>query len=169
MSFTSTFSLTESFTLTHAKELSSRVAADLRLCAIYYERPSAPDIEQYTEELTQLLRYGYVDRYEFGFKRDGSRVVSWRYAVTQSGILEGGGPGRIYARAEVATAAFFNYLWRSAKWWALSAEERARFEQGLPVQRTGSEPPSDGKGYWTSDRTYSAGGVSIARETFRPH
>jgi len=167
MSYTTTITVSESFTLTHAKELSSRVAADMRLCALYYDRPSEADIERYAEELTQLLRYGYAAKYEFGFKCEETRVVAWRYTANSSGNLEGGAPGRVYARGEVAAADFFNYLWRSEKWWKLPADERARFELGVPIQRTPSEPPTDGKGHWAADRSYAAGGVSLARETFR--
>jgi len=71
------YSTTESFTLTHARRLAARVAADMHQCQRFYDKPIDTQIENYQEELTVLLHGGYVESYEFGFKTmDERRVVS---------------------------------------------------------------------------------------------
>ncbi len=74
---------TESFTLTHARRLAARVAADMHQCQRFYNKPTDTEIESYQEELIILLHGGYIKSYEFGFKTKNEwRVVSWYYMVT---------------------------------------------------------------------------------------
>jgi hypothetical protein len=49
----------------------------------------------------------------------------------------------------------------------LSQVDRANFEDALPVRRTPDQEPGSALGYWVSDRTYGAGGISAARQSFR--
>ena len=44
-------------------------------------------IRDYAEELAQYLNEGYLEEYEFGYKKDNKRVVSWRYKVDENGPL----------------------------------------------------------------------------------
>jgi hypothetical protein len=168
MSFS--YSRSVSFTIAHARQLSSKVAADMHLCAAYYDRPSESMISHYAEELALLLRDGYVAKYEFGFKKESRRFLSWQYSVLSDGSLSfDDRAGKLLSSIDVSGASFFNYLWHSDKWWVLSQDERDKTEESLPVSRTGGNPPADGSGYWISqDRTYSAGGVGLGRATFRP-
>jgi Bacterial HORMA domain family 1 len=84
-----TYSVTTSdtFSIIHARKLSAKVAADMHLCAQYYGKPSEGQIRDYAEELAQFLNAGYVSEYEFGFQKDGKRVVTWRYTVDENGTL----------------------------------------------------------------------------------
>lgn len=168
----STIAASQSFTRTHAKYLASKVVADLYQCARLYGRPTTDSIPDYEAELVELLVGGYVDEYEFGFKKDGKRVVSWHYAVTAGGDLVGGGTddnaGGVYARAKVAGADYFNFLSYSQKWWDLTSSDRERIKGTLPFSRSTGTLPADGNGYWVQDRTYSSSGTSVARRTFRP-
>lgn len=168
----STIAASQSFTRTHAKYLASKVVADLYQCARLYGRPGTDSIPDYEAELVELLVGGYVDRYEFGFKKGGKRVVSWQYAVTAGGDLVGGGTddsaGGVYARAKVAGADYFNFLSYSQKWSDLASSDRDRIEGTLPFSRSTGTLPVDGNGYWVQDRTYSSSGTSVARRTFRP-
>jgi Bacterial HORMA domain family 1 len=165
-----TFTRSSTFTIAEARKLAAKVEADLYLCSRYYGAPAVDQIPKYAEELAQLLNGGYVEQYEFGFKKDGNRVVSWRYRVAADGSLQSDDrAGRVFSSADVSGATYFNYLWHSAAWSALSGAERSKIETGLPIQRTGGDPPGDGNGYWTSgDKTYSASGVGLGRSTFRP-
>ncbi|MEX2375379.1 MAG: hypothetical protein WD942_07300 [Dehalococcoidia bacterium] len=162
----------QSFTRTHAKYLASKVIADLYQCARLYGRPSTDDIPDYEAELVELLAGGYVNEYEFGFKQDGKRVVSWQYRVTAGGDLIGGGTddgaGGVYARAQVAGAGYFNFLSYSQKWFDLASSDRDRFNEELPISRAAGQLPADGDGYWFQDRTYTSSGTAVARRTFRP-
>jgi len=160
----------ESFTLTHAKYLASKVTADMLRCLQNYGRPAQNDINNFGTELALLLRDGYVEAYEFGFSQDDQRLLSWRYEVDGSGINSTDDrPGRIVSGVAIANATWFNQLTFSNTWLALPQAERDRIRTGLPIQRVTKDGPKDGRGYWTNDLNYSASGVSLGRRTFRPY
>ena len=166
-----TFSVTKSatFTIINARYISSKVAADMHLCAQYYGEPSEERIREYAEELAQYLNAGYLKEYEFGYKKDGKRIVSWRYKVDSNGLLTTDDrAGKVVAYVDITGAVFFNYLTQNSQYFELSSEQQARFKSGLPIQRTSGDPPSDGAGYWTSDRNYFSGGCGVSRQTFQP-
>lgn len=95
-----TFTRSSTFTIAHARKLSSKVAADIHICAIYYGKPGEAMARNYAEEFAQLLTSGYVAQYEFGYERDGSRVVCWRYTVHADGSTTSDDtPGRLVATA----------------------------------------------------------------------
>jgi hypothetical protein len=166
-----TYSVTrsESFTIVHARKLSSKVAADMHLCAQYYGLPSESEIRKFAEELAQYLNEAYIEEYEFGYQKNGRRVVSWRYRVDENGNLTTDDrPGKLPPYVDISGATFFNYLTQNSGFFALSAAEQARFKRDLPIQRTNGYPPSDGSGYWTTDRNYHSGGRGLSRQTFQP-
>ena len=168
----STITATQTFTRTHAKYLASKVVADLYQCASLYRKPRTDEIADYEAELVELLVGGYVAEYEFGFKKNDRRVVTWQYRVNAYGDLIGGGvddrAGGVYARAKVSDATYFNFLSYSQKWFNLTPAGRDAVRAKLPFQRSFGALPADGDGYWASDRTYSNGGVAVSRKTFRP-
>lgn len=164
----SSYSYAETFTRVHAKRLAGRVTTDLRQSHLLYGSPSESMLEEYRTELEELLVGGYVDRYLFGFKRDGQAVWSLRYAVGPDGSLTGAGTGGgVPAGVDIAGATFFNFLTPSDNWYQLSASARATVELRLPFIRVDGTLPSESGGYWTGDRTYAAGGVAIERSVFR--
>lgn len=164
-----TFTTSSTFTITEAKYLTSKIAADMHLCALYYGNPGEIAIRIYSEELAILLRDGYVEAYEFGYKKDGQRVVCWRYTVHADGSVSADdSPGKVVSFADISGAAFYNHLSPSQKWFGLGESERDRVKRSLPIQRSAGELPSDGSGYWVGDRQYSSSGVGCSRQTFRP-
>lgn len=165
----STYTTSTTFTRTHARHLGSKVAADLRQCSLFYSQPSSESVPKYQDELVELLTGGYVAEYEFGFKRNGRRIVCWRYTVTPGGDLVSvtGDAGHLHARADVAGATYYNYLTHSQAWFDLSASDRDRIEQSLPISRSAGSLPSDGNGYWAETRDYGAGGVRVTRQEYR--
>jgi len=167
MSYTTTS--TSTFTVTHARKLSSKIAADMNICRNYYGNPSEATARDYAEELAQLMSKKYVSEFEFGYKRKGERVVVWRYVISDDGsVVEDQRPGKLESWVDVKEAVFYSYLWHSSRWSNLSSDERERFEKGLPVQRTTGDPPGDGAGFWYEDKNYSSSGVGVSRSTFRP-
>jgi hypothetical protein len=166
---TFSYTKTATFTIVHARYLASKAAADMHLCAQYYGKPSESEIRDYAEELAQYLNAGYLKEYEFGFKKDGSRVVSWRYKVDSNGNLSTDDrPGKVAPYVDISGAMFFNYLTQNSRFFELSSGDQAEFKADLPVQRISGEPPSDGSGYWMSDRNYFSGGCGLNRQTFQP-
>lgn len=161
---------TKTFTRTHARHLAAKVVADLYQCLVLYERPSQSRIAEYQEELVTLLADGYVSTYEFGFQRDGKRVLTWHYTVTAEGDLEGGDSrsGNLTRGVDVSGTTYFNFLNHSDAWLQLSSSDRDAIEAGLPFQRSAGSEPADGSGSWTTEWAYSAGGVLLQRKVFRP-
>jgi hypothetical protein len=166
---TSSFTNTATFTIIHARYLASKVAADMHLCAQYYGNPSEQRIREFAEELAQYINAGYIKEYEFGYKKNGNRVVSWQYKVDSNGLLTTDDrAGKVVPYVDITGATFFNFLTQNSRFFQLPAAEQARFESALPLQRTGGQPPSDGAGYWTSDRNYFSAGCGLNRQTFQP-
>jgi hypothetical protein len=166
---TNSFTKTTTFTINHARYLSSKVAADMHICAQYYGEPSEARIRDFAEELAQYINEGYVKEYEFGYQKSNHRVVTWRYKVDENGLISTDDrSGKIVPYVDIQGASFFNYLTQNSRFFQLSSAQQARFKSGLPIQRTNGDPPSDGAGYWTSDRNYYSGGQGLARQTFQP-
>ena len=164
----SSYSYAETFTRVHARRLAGRVTTDLRQSYLLYRSPSESMLEKYRTELEELLSGGYVDRYQFGFKRDGQTVWSLRYVVGPDGSLTGtGAGGGVPVGRNVFGSTFFNFLTFSDSWSEKSESARQTIEQKLPFVRTVGTLPSEAGGYWTSDRTYAAGGVALERSVFR--
>lgn len=161
---------TESFTLTHAKYLASKVTSDMWRCRQLYALPSEAQINDYGTELALMLRDGFVSEYEFGFLRDDQRLLCWRYCVTSGGDLSASDqrPGGLTAGVNVAGASFYNRMTWSAAWSQLTQEQRDLVLNNLPFRRVTKEGPNDGHGYWQEDRVYSSQGISMSRRTFRP-
>ena len=163
------YTLSETFTITHARHIASRMAADFRLMRAFYGEPSEEDIEDYLEEIAQLLAKGYLATFELGFRADGKRVVSLFYEVRADGTLVDNRAGGVQPGADIEGAHKFSHVTYSDKWSALTVGERAAYRAGLPVQRTAMPSPEDGDGYWTSDsRSYAAGGAGVQRRRFFP-
>jgi hypothetical protein len=168
MSFTMTRSASDTFTLTSAKYLASKVTADMRRCSQLHGRPSESEINNYGTELALLLNRGYAKNYEFGFKLNDKRVLSFFYEVVGDQLVASDDrPGKIYD-GTVSDATWFNFLTRSAKWWSAAQTERDHFNANSPINRISGEAPTDGNGYWVTDLSYSADGTCLRRRTFRP-
>jgi len=166
---TFTHTTTATFTVTHAKHLASKIAADLNACSRLHGQPSVTAVENYSDELVELLRYGYLSRYEFGFQRDDNRVLSWSYEVNSYGnIKTDDRAGKMSAYVDLDGTTFFNYTWYSSKYSNLTSDQQSTFKDSHPVNRTSGDPPSDGVGSWSgTEKNYSAGGTSISRQSFR--
>lgn len=165
-----TRTVSETFTLTYAKYLASKVTSDMRRCQQNYGLPCDADINDYGTELALLLRDNYVAEYEFGFHINNERLLSWKYTVRNSDLAgTDDRPGKILSAVDLSGASFFNQLSHSSTWYALSESERSEIETLLPIQRIPKSDLKDGKGYWLPDLSYSAAGRSLGRQTFRPY
>lgn len=167
MSDSYTYSLSETFTIVHARHIASKVATDLLRFTRFYNSPSIEWINYYEEELTALVKEDYLDNIIYGFKRNGKWTeASIRYHALPGGTLIGDDdPGKIRPGHDVSGAHFTSYLNRNSRWLALSSEERQKFENSLPFQRGGATEPELEKGMWSQGLTYSAGGRGIMRST----
>jgi len=162
----STYTYAESFTRVHARRLSGRVTTDLRQSYILYDRPSAASLEDYRVELEELLLGGYVEQYQFGFKKESRIVWSLRYIVRPDGALTGGAGG-VPVGVDASDATRFNYLTQPVSWYLLGDSAREAIESSLPFPRVVGSLPSDAHGYWENNKSYAAGGVGLQRAVFR--
>jgi hypothetical protein len=138
---------------------------------VFYGRPDAKDIEDYQSELIEMLANQYVYSYEFGFKTNEKRLLTWHYTVgADGGLHSDADAGAIYPKATVAQASYFNFMTYSSRWAGLTAAQQEAFKDGLSIsfRRTPGSGPVDGDGYWQTDHGYTAGGVRVERKTFRP-
>ncbi len=168
MSTSYTQTASESFTLTHARHISAKVAADLLRYQRFYGEPLTLVIDIYEAELVALLQHDYVKAVVYGFQRNGNWVEASRYHVTNDGsLVADDDPGKLRPGVDVSNASFTSFLTYSPRWFALSALERQRFKEKLPIQRSSGLEPGVENGYWVDDRTYAAGGRALARSSVR--
>lgn len=167
----SSYSTSESvtFTLTHARHIAARVATDLKRMQRLYGAPSDAWIADFEAEVIELLKAGYLGTVTFGFKR-GDRWIepTLRYSARDlaGGSANDDDPGRVRPGADVSGAAFHSYLTYSIAWDLLTSAEREAFKKQLPFQRAGAAEPGI-SGYFSGDRTYTAGGRALDRMSLR--
>jgi len=169
MSTSLTITEANTFTITHAKYLSSKIKTDLKRIQRLYGRPSDKVIDEYEAEAIAILKAGYLQTVTYGFQRDGKWVeptLVYNAADVAGWTAPDDDPGRIRPRADTTGASFTSYLTYTPAWLNLTVAERDSFEQGLPFQRTDAPTPGI-NGYLIQDRTYSAGGQSLSRSSVR--
>lgn len=167
----STFTTTSAFTITHARYVTSKIAADLRqLRLLYNGRPAEVDIERYAEEAALLLRDGHLERVDYGFKRTTATGAEWvlllRYLV-RAGEIADDHAGRIPPGVALGDAHFHSYLAYTSKFFSLPQAERDRIKAALPVTRTAGAEASFATGTWGNTRAYSSKQHGVDRSVFR--
>lgn len=169
MSASLTITEANTFTLTHAKYLASKVKTDLKRIQRLYDRPADRAIDEYEAEAIAMLKAGYLQTVTYGFQRDGKWVeptLVYSAADVAGWAASDDDPGRIRPGADTMGASFTSYLTYTPAWSNLTPTEQDSFKQGLPFQRTGAPTPGI-NGYLIQDRTYSAGGQSLSRSSVR--
>ena len=166
-----TVSETNTFTITHARHMAAKVAADLKRMQRFYGAPTDKNIADYEAEVIELLKAGYLDTVTLGYKRGDNWIEpTLRYTAKDLAGLSSNDddPGKVRPNADISGASFYNYLTYSSAWFALTPSQRQSFENGLPFQRTGAAEPGI-SGYLMPDCTYSAGGKSLDRFSVRSY
>ena len=160
-----TYTQTETFTVTHAKHIASKVATDLLRLQRFYGSPSDAQINEYEEELVALLKGDYLKEVTYGFKRNGCWVEALRYHALPGGNLTNDDPGRILPGVNVSDATFGSYLIHNSRWLALTPAQRTTFSAALSIDRGHGTEPQLESGSWSTGLSYSAGGQGIGRST----
>ncbi|MFD3456988.1 hypothetical protein ACFWVC_33035 [Streptomyces sp. NPDC058691] len=164
---TASYTRSASLTITDARYVGAKVGADLRLLHNYYGKPSLGGIDQYVEEVALLLRDGYLDTVDYGFRDAGSNVwrLRLRYKATLGGQLTDGRPGSL-PRTDLSGYGFYSYLIRSAKYWALTAAEQTAVEETLPFPRQGAAAPSAVAGTTSTGHSYARNDAGVTRDIY---
>jgi hypothetical protein len=170
---TGTYTLTETrtFTITEARYVTSKIAADLQSLQAYYRRPSSERITDFAEEAAILLAKRYLHSVEYGFKKNNEVIFALKYMARSDGTLQTDErPGKIPPNLNVNDAVFYTYLRYNTAFNQLSAADQQKVESQLPFQRNGTgEPALSGNGYWESSRSYSKNGEGVDRQIFKQY
>lgn len=159
---------TQTWTITNARYVTSKIAADLDLMRTHYGFPSAKSATDFAEEAAILLAKRCLGSVEYGAKINGVVVFALRYSARSDGTLNiDDRPGRVPADMNLAGATFYSWLTYSPEWTTLGAAEQAIIESSLPVQRTAGFEPVQAAGQWSGQRSYSSNGEGVERQTFR--
>lgn len=166
-SYTSTS--TNSFTVTHARYIASKVATDLKRFQRFYGSPSDDLINRYEGELTGLLKHDAVENVVYGFQRNSLWTpASVRYrAIPGGSLITDDDPGKIRPGIDIAGAHFTSFLSYSKAWWDLPLLERESIRDGLPIKRSTGSSPNLEAGAWSDDLNYLAGGRGLGRSSVR--
>lgn len=171
MSSSFTYNESATFTVTHARHIAAKVATDLKRMQAFYGSPTDAHIAVLEEEITFLLRHGYLDNVCYGFKRDGNWIEPMlRYAAPELGgaSIADNDPGRVKPGANVDGAWFYSYLIYSSTWINLPADQKERLRGDFPLQREGASAPGI-TGYLAPDLNYAAGGRVLQRASLRSY
>ena len=164
-----TFTETTTFTVTHAKHMAAKVAADLKRMQRLYGEPTELWIEKYEAEVVALLKAGYLGTVTYGFRRNGTWIeptLKYTARDLQGMAAADDDPGRISPGANVTGASHHSYLTYSPAWQHLTYDQQNAFKRTLPFYRSnGTEPTVSG--YLIDDRNYSAGGRALGRSSVK--
>lgn len=159
---------TATFTITDARQIASKMGADLRNLNIRTGHPNLADIPDYVEESAQYLKAGYLENVSFGFwDQDADRwILRLRYQALAGGHLSDGAPGGL-PNVDVSGYPFYSYLRTNATFGQLGTTEQAQFTAPLPVQRTPRTEPTAYGGTTSNGASYSCNGFGLRRDIYR--
>ena len=158
---------TSTATYAQAKQLGAIVRMELTQMRAFYKAPSAEMLEKLVTEFETLVSRGYLEKVQYGFKRNGLIVFQLEYTAS-SGGLQSDRPGRVPATLDLEGASWFSFLTTSVAFRRLSTKEQADFEATLPLQRTPAETPSLASGvYFGNAKTYSTEDLGVSRRIFQ--
>jgi hypothetical protein len=168
MTASMTRSASDVFTITHARYVGAKIGADLRLLANYYGKPALDHIDAYVEETAVLLRDGYLDTVDFGFKQRDTNAwkLRLRYTATLGGHLVDDRPGNFPAIVAVAGLPFYSFLNYSTKFLLLPTSTQTEITETLPVRRATATEPTASSGTSTSGHGYSRNGAGVSRGVY---
>ena len=171
MSTSYSVSASETFSLTHARKIASKVATDLKRLQRLYARPYDPTdqrIDEYEQELAHLLKHDVVGSVIYGYQRNGQWTkASLCYTASAGSLQVDDDPGKVVPGHDIDGANFTSSLTYNANWSSLTAAKQTEIERGSPLQRiSGSAAPLE-KGYWGNDFSYSAGSRGVVRSAVK--
>ncbi|MFD9622114.1 hypothetical protein ACFWB2_33355 [Streptomyces virginiae] len=165
---TGSYARSSSFTITEARYVGAKIGADLRLLNNYYGKPALDSIDHYVEEVAFLLRDGYLDTVDYGFR--DSVTHTWklrlRYRATTGGQLIDSRPGSLPRAAELTGYTFYSYLTYSTAYSALTTSEKDAVKANLPFPRTTADAPSTPSGTTTTGNGYARNGTGVSRDIY---
>lgn len=166
---TATLTQTRTFTLTEARYVTSKIAADLDFVRQQYGGITQPCVTDYAEEAAILLSKRYLKSVEYGFKRNGKVIFTISYKTKNDGsLVVDDRPGKIPYGIDLSGSEFYTFLQYTDTFFALTETERQSVKNLLPVKRnTGAAPIISDYGSWEQSRSYAKNGEGVERSIFR--
>ncbi|MBW5480383.1 hypothetical protein GPJ59_00340 [Streptomyces bambusae] len=163
-----TRSASSSFTITDARYVGGRVAADLRLLFNLYGEPSLDRIDNFAEEVALLLRDGYLDTVDYGFRDTANNAwkLRLRYKATTGGQLVDSRPGNFPDPVDLTGYGFYSFLTYSSAFDLLTGTQQATVKGALPISRTTGVAPSALSGNTTAGHGYARNGAGVSRDVY---
>ena len=164
----STYTGTQTVTITHARYVAAKIAADLsRLRRLVgTNTPTDEYIRQFEEEAIMLLRDGYLDEVTYGFQKNDTWVLAIKYKAQYGRdgacLIEDNDPGGIRFNTEVVGSYFTSFLTYSNKWGGLSEKDKLAYKKTLPIKRVGGTEPDGDWGEY--DKDYASGDIGVKRK-----
>jgi hypothetical protein len=160
---------TRTFTISNARYVTSKIAADLDVMRAYYGWPSENETTKYAEEAAILLSGRYLQSVEYGLKRNGKVIFALKYVARSDGTLQTDDrPGRIPIGLNISDTKSYSFLIYTDLFNKLSLDEQGKIKAPIPVIRSNGPNPETGNGYWEQSRTYSSNGEGVLRNIFKP-
>ena len=165
---TTSYARSASFTITDARYIGAKVGADLRQLNSLYGKPALTDVPDFVEEVALLLKDGYLDTVDYGFRHDGTNAwkLRLRYRATLGGQLIDSRSGGLPRSIDIIGLSFCSYLNYSSSFHQLTAVAQGEVKHTLPVQRAGAAEPSANGGATANGHTYIRGGTGVARDVY---
>ena len=160
------YTTTATDTITHARYVAAKIAADLKRVQRLVGRgiPTDSAIAAYEEEATILLWDGYLGAVTYGFKENEVWTLAVQYTAVNFGLLPDKNPGRLHINSGNARGTFFSVLSYSDKWWNMPLADRQKYENSLPVKRSEGSSP-DGNWPLDDDNSYRSGEIQVCRRS----
>ena len=133
----------------------------------YYGRLTKQRIDQFEEELIELMQYNAIDEVSYGFRKNNQWITAVKYKAIDGELVSDDVPGSLRAVEDLDGATFGSFLSYSSAWYLLPFDERQRIERRLPFERGTADEPTVKDGYWAEDLSYSAGGRALRRSSIR--
>lgn len=161
---------TATATLTYARHIASKLAADLKRLQRLYKRnrPTDTEISDYLEEAALLLNEGYLGTVIYGLKRNDKWVIALKYQTIGNQLVgSGDDPGISYQPTDLSGTDFGSFLTYSQKWNNLPESQKTEFKEKLPVERVPGSESGIENGYWVKDKEYHSGHLGVQRSLIR--
>jgi hypothetical protein len=166
---TRTVNQTQTFTITDARYLASRIATGLDYLRLYCGQLTEQEVHNFTMEAAILLKAGLLENVKYGYQKANKWVYALSYSVNYLGQIEAtnDSPSALDPppAVDLSGAVWASSLTRRSNS-TLSQTDRDAIEELLPISRSIGSEPSSINGTWSNDDSYFRNGFGMTRSYF---
>jgi len=168
MSDSGSYTSSNTFTVTDAQFLASRIATELTQVQHGYpgEDPTSDMVINYAVEAALLLHHKLLKKAQYGYKRNGEWIFVLEYSADYLGnVTVNSSPGGVPLGANIAGAQWYTFLARHYDT-GHSQEELDTINASIPVSRTFGVEPSYATGGNNETNSFERSGVGLNRSAY---